>query len=144
MWKNSKMFNITLKYFIIFNNKPPASSVAHIARDFLTCYSCSYFSSMVAIKKRTIVHINDYYNLFWSNCSGFNEVFTGINKSFLYDWWLISISFSTFIILLDLNSYHDYQVYIIKPILLAKGDFLSQPGYCHAVFLIFFCYYHFS
>ena len=43
--ENSKMFNITAKYFSIFNNKPPASWVAHIIRDFLTCYSCLYYSS---------------------------------------------------------------------------------------------------
>ena len=29
-WENSKMFNLTLKYFSIFNNKPPASLVVHI------------------------------------------------------------------------------------------------------------------
>ena len=40
------MFNITSKYFSIFNNKPPASWVAHVTRDFITCYSCSYYSSM--------------------------------------------------------------------------------------------------
>ena len=44
--ENSKMFNITSKYFSFFNNKPPASWVAHITRDFLTCYSSSYFSPM--------------------------------------------------------------------------------------------------
>ena len=48
MWKNYKMFNITSKYFSIFNNKPPASWVAYITRDFRTCYSCSYYSSMIA------------------------------------------------------------------------------------------------
>ena len=41
------MFNITSKYFGTFNNKPPASLVAHITMDFLTCYSCSYYNSMV-------------------------------------------------------------------------------------------------
>ena len=35
MWENSKMFNITSKYFDTFNNKPPASLVAHITMDFL-------------------------------------------------------------------------------------------------------------
>ena len=30
LWETSKMFNITLKYFSNFNNKPPASWVAHI------------------------------------------------------------------------------------------------------------------
>ena len=41
------MFNVTSKYFSFFNNKPPKSWVAHITRDFLTCYFCSYYSSMV-------------------------------------------------------------------------------------------------
>ena len=41
------MFNITLKYSSFFNNTPLASRVAHIARDFLTCYSCLYYSSML-------------------------------------------------------------------------------------------------
>ena len=42
--KNSKMFNITLKYFSFFNNKPPASWVEHITRN---CFSCSYYNSMI-------------------------------------------------------------------------------------------------
>ena len=41
------MFHMTSKYFNIFNNKPPASWVTYITRDFLTCYSCSYYSSML-------------------------------------------------------------------------------------------------
>ena len=41
------MFNITSKYFSFYSNKLPASLVAHITRDFLACYSCSYYSSMV-------------------------------------------------------------------------------------------------
>ena len=43
---NSKMSSITWKYFRFFNNKPPAGGVAHVAKDFPTCYSCSYYSSM--------------------------------------------------------------------------------------------------
>ena len=43
------MLNNTSKYFSFFSNKPAVSWVAHIARDFLTCYSCSYYSSMFAI-----------------------------------------------------------------------------------------------
>ena len=39
-WEKSKMFNITWKYLSIFNNKPPTIRVAHVTRDFLTCYSC--------------------------------------------------------------------------------------------------------
>ena len=44
--ENSKI--LTLKYFSFFNNKPPASWVAHITRDFLTCYFCSYYISMAS------------------------------------------------------------------------------------------------
>ena len=44
--KKSNMFNITSKYFCFFNNTPPAKWVVHITRDFLTYYSCSYYSSM--------------------------------------------------------------------------------------------------
>ena len=36
-------FNITLKYCSIFKNMPLANRVAHIKKDFLTCYSCSYY-----------------------------------------------------------------------------------------------------
>ena len=43
--ENSK-HNITSKYFSFFNNKPHVSWVAHITRDFLTCYPCLYYSSM--------------------------------------------------------------------------------------------------
>ena len=42
------MFNIALKYFRIFNNKPPAGWVANKSRDFITCCSCSCYSSMVS------------------------------------------------------------------------------------------------
>ena len=44
-----KNFNVTLKYFAIFNNRPPASWVAHLARDFVKYYSCSCYSSMILI-----------------------------------------------------------------------------------------------
>ena len=43
------MFHITSKYLSFFNNKPPASWVAHITGDFLICYSCSYCSSMIYV-----------------------------------------------------------------------------------------------
>ena len=45
--QNSKMFNISSKYFSFFNNKPPARWATHTRRDILTCYSCSHYSSMV-------------------------------------------------------------------------------------------------
>ena len=38
--ENSKMFNVTSKYFSFFDNTLPASLVTHITRDFLTYYSC--------------------------------------------------------------------------------------------------------
>ena len=57
--ENSKMFNITLKYFIFFDNKPPASRVAHITRDFLTCYSYSHYGSMI---NKMILTINNNTN----------------------------------------------------------------------------------
>ena len=59
--KIKKMFNIALKCFNTFNNKPPSSWVAHIRRNFLTCYSCSYYSSMV-------IHQNKYAPLKWMFC----------------------------------------------------------------------------
>ena len=34
------------KHFSFFNNKLPASWVLHISREFHTCYSCWYYSSM--------------------------------------------------------------------------------------------------
>ena len=47
IWENFKKFNITSKYFSIFSIEPAANWVAHIARDFITCYSCSYYSTML-------------------------------------------------------------------------------------------------
>ena len=55
-------FNITSKYFSFFNNKTPASWVAQITRDFLTCYSCSYYSSMGTVSN--IIKISHHSRLF--------------------------------------------------------------------------------
>ena len=75
--ENTKIFNITSKYFSFFNNKPPVGWVAHIARDFLTCYSYLYYSSMHPAKVDRLVnekntaflenHINlaNYCCTFW-------------------------------------------------------------------------------
>ena len=57
------MFNITSKYFSFFNNKPPASWVAHITRDFRTCYSCSYYSKNIVSTNK--VNTKWYLNI-WS------------------------------------------------------------------------------
>ena len=54
------MFNVTLKYFSISNNKPPTSWVAHITKDILTCYSCSYYRSML---KGKFIEIMSSWNL---------------------------------------------------------------------------------
>ena len=48
--ENSKIFNTNSKLFSFFNNKTPASWVAHITRNLFTCYSCSSYSSMVWVK----------------------------------------------------------------------------------------------
>ena len=45
--KISKIFNITSKYFSVFDN---TSSVAHTESYFHTYYFCSYFNFMVLIK----------------------------------------------------------------------------------------------
>ena len=37
-----KIFNMTWKYFCVFNNVPSGDWVADIEGDFLTCYSCLY------------------------------------------------------------------------------------------------------
>ena len=47
--ENLSMFNITSKYFRIFNNTLPASWVEDISRFFLTCYSCLYHRFMIWI-----------------------------------------------------------------------------------------------
>ena len=43
----SKMFSVTSKYFCLFKNTTPSSWVAHITRNFLTCYSYSYYGSFI-------------------------------------------------------------------------------------------------
>ena len=44
--KNAKMFNINSKCFSIFDKTTPASWLTRIKRDFSTCYSCCYYSSI--------------------------------------------------------------------------------------------------
>ena len=69
--ENSKMFNIISKYCSFFSNKLPASWVAHITRDFLTRYSCSYYSSMI---RTDIFHSCDYA-LKKETCNVFRKLF---------------------------------------------------------------------
>ena len=59
------------KYFSFFNNKPTASWVAHI-RDFLTCYSFSYYSSMFPINIATTFWRGKTSNQRWNNVLYFN------------------------------------------------------------------------
>ena len=70
------MFNITSTCFSFFNNKPPASWVTHRTRDFITCYSCSYYSSMVEVK----------FLEFW--------VVGGKFANFLMSYFKLQVSFS--------------------------------------------------
>ena len=90
------MFNITSKYFSIFNNKPPARWVAHIARDFLKCYSCSYYSSVVQRKENNCMWKDIPNNrcspanwvriIFQGFCLNFKSTFT-IFKEFISSFW---------------------------------------------------------
>ena len=74
--ENSKMFSITSKYFSFFNNKPPANWIAHITRDFLTYYSCSYYSFMIILSKYSmpfcliseIIHRGNQWNICFIIC----------------------------------------------------------------------------
>ena len=52
--ENSKMFNVTSKYFSFFNHQLSASWVAHITRNFLTYYSCSYYISMFNNNRKSL------------------------------------------------------------------------------------------
>ena len=78
--KNLKMFNITSKYFSIVNNKPPPRWVAHITRDFLTCYSCLYYNSMLATNVYLLMFLALILNIsivsFPSNLSELNVLGT--------------------------------------------------------------------
>ena len=68
--ENSIMFRITSKYFSFFQNKPLASWSAHITRDVLTYYSCSYYSSMLPwVKTQQQTHCVKSFQIrsfFWS------------------------------------------------------------------------------
>ena len=76
------MFNITSKYFSIFNNKPPASWVAHITRDFITCYSCSYYSFM--IEPTCFKWINPLY---WPFLTSQKQPLSMKSRNFITDIW---------------------------------------------------------
>ena len=52
-----EMSNIAMKYFSVFNDKPPASWVAHITRDFFSCYSCWYYSFLLQYKTNIVCRV---------------------------------------------------------------------------------------
>ena len=67
---------MTSKYFSFFNDKSPASWVAHITRDFLPCYSCSYYSSMplhCAKSVRIRSYFGPYFPTFGLNTEKYGE-----------------------------------------------------------------------
>ena len=86
------MFHMTSKYFNIFNNKPPASWVTYITRDFLTCYSCSYYSSMLEHSLSRTIFLGPLE--VWVTGSSINKAthykITALlkNKTFVFFWRL--------------------------------------------------------
>ena len=79
------MFNITSKYFSFFNSKLPARWLVHITRDFLACYSCSYYSSMVSF-------INFRYFLFISFIIFGLEYVFGCWEEIVRAWQLLRLA----------------------------------------------------
>ena len=119
------MFNITLKFFSFFNKGPPANWVAHITRDFLTCYPCSYYSSILKLNQplRKINHgqktlfyiapnIWNSSQIPWKQQRDLIPTNTTSEKIFLTEWkiskaiyhiatsaWLYTFSFTIFLLL---------------------------------------------
>ena len=84
--------SLQTKYFRILDNKPPASWVAHITRDFITCYSCLYYSFMFVCKQLQCplsAYLVIWY--FWIYCLSswshtlstiaIKSAFSGLNKT---------------------------------------------------------------
>ena len=115
---NSKMFNITSKYFTILNNKPTASWVAHITRDFLACYSCSYYSSMIYPNFQTLILI--------LSCNKFLSIFGFLIKLPAFGIVVLDVlDFSSFMFKLTTNinlvmpfSFSNIQIFVLVMILL--------------------------
>ena len=78
------MFNITSKYFSFFNNTSSASLIAHITRNFLTCYSCLCYSSMY------IATFNDAVLMQWC----IQNTIKHLRLSFLQNWLKIFSSYA--------------------------------------------------
>ena len=87
--ENSKIFNITSKYFSFFNNTPPAWWVAHITRRFLTCYPCLYYSFLENIGSLTmqghqLVRKDHRYSLEGLNCK---KICSTLNRcTWIWPW----------------------------------------------------------
>ena len=75
------MCNVPSRYFSFLNNKPSASWVAHIIRNFITCYSCLYYSSLRLIPRiagNTKNHGND--GEYHKSYQILNQIKRNINK----------------------------------------------------------------
>ena len=95
--KKKKKIHITLKYFCIFNNIPYASWVAHIARDFLKCYSCSYYSFMLSVLRGKGLgsRIRSADRILQSDTEHYTHIFSIFCRWLwkLFSWRLVSIRF---------------------------------------------------
>ena len=98
--ENSKIFNITSKYFSFFNNKPPANWIAHITKVFLSCYSCSYYSSMLVIKRYDLNYFDYWtekkYN--WKKIFVCHNVFQRRINQIDDKWWIYHFKYILYFI----------------------------------------------
>ena len=85
------MFNITSKYFSFFNNKLPASWVAHITRSF-TCYSYSYYSSMLQVITSSVINQLSTCG-FWSKFVKFRKIYSLSERIFIFYFKLMGYLF---------------------------------------------------
>ena len=89
------MFHITSNFFCIFSNTPPASSVAHIARDFLT------YNPVHTIVPWELMHLGHFIHSWMNkNSSGFKiyvQPKTGLNfVLFIFLLVFLTMYFSIF------------------------------------------------
>ena len=96
-FKKKKKNHITVKYFCIFNNIPCASWVAHITRDFLKCYSCSYYSFMLSVLRGKGLgsRIRSADRILQSDTENYTYIFSIFCRWLwkLFSWRLASIRF---------------------------------------------------
>ena len=104
------MFNISSKYFSFFNNKPPVGWAVHIARGFLTCYSCSYDSSMVWLTslKRCILSLDTLLKKLIPNSQWMFKVAVTVLNQLLRSEINQLLRVSLHLIALNLFSFHHF------------------------------------